>query len=119
MQALPAFCPEIVDMDVLPGPHVGNEPADILAVFDRRIAGLQVFQGHLVTDRDVIGADQAEGRIVVGDDAEHVRSGLQAFDDNNADIVLVIMDEQLGDRHRALLNTASFAPGLSSTFTLC
>jgi hypothetical protein len=44
-----------------------------------------------VADRNISLRDKLEARIVVRDNAKHLRPGRQTLNDNNADIVLVFM----------------------------
>jgi hypothetical protein len=80
--------------------HVGDDLADVLAVFDGGVALLQVLQRDLVADRHIALGGQAEGGIVVGDAAQHVGAGGQALDHDDPDIVGLFMDEKVRDfRH--------------------
>jgi hypothetical protein len=40
-----------------------------------------------------------EVRIILGDDAQHLGAGFQAFDDDNANVVLFVVDKQMGNTH--------------------
>ena len=82
-------------MDVATDLGAADHPADILAIFDDRIASLQRLQRDLVADRNVGLGSQPEIGIVRRDDAQHLGSGGQVFDDDDADIVVVIVDKKL------------------------
>jgi hypothetical protein len=54
-----------------------------------------------VANGNVIVNDELEIRIILGDDAQHLGAGFQAFDDDHADVVLFVMDKQMGNTHFA------------------
>ena len=88
--------------------------ADILAVFGDRIADLKIRQRNLVADGHIVVTRQLEIGIIMGHDAGHVRAGFQIFDDNHADIVLVVMDQQVRDTQRNLQRNSDRRLGRSS-----
>jgi hypothetical protein len=45
---------DVVDVDVLAAADIGDGLADVLPVFPDRVAGLDVLEGGLVADRDVV-----------------------------------------------------------------
>src|SRR3712207_6743776 len=55
----------VVDVDVLALADVGDRLADVLPVFPDRVAGLDVVQGGLVADRDIVlrGQDRKSTRL--------------------------------------------------------
>ncbi|MEI9985161.1 MAG: hypothetical protein WDN69_19385 [Aliidongia sp.] len=69
--------------------------ADILTIFDDRVAGRQVAQSHLVADRHGLADLQPEIAVVGRDDAQHRCGRRQILDHHDADIVLVIMHKQM------------------------
>ena len=85
---------------------IGNKPADIMAVFDRRLAIGQIAERNFVPDRHVIIDDKMKVGVVFGDDAQHLGSGLEAFNDNNADVVPFVMDKQMRNTHFAIYSYA-------------
>jgi len=76
---------------------IGDEAPNILSVFDRCIAIGQIGQSDLVTNGNVIVNDEREVRIILSNDAQHLGPGRQAFNHNNADVVLFVMDKQMGN----------------------
>jgi hypothetical protein len=90
---LPTLGFEIVGVDVVALFDIGNELADVLTIFDRRIAGRNILERDLVADRHIGIGVKLEARIVMRDDTQHLSSSRQAFDNNNADIVCVIMNQ--------------------------
>ncbi len=77
--------------------NVLDDLADILAIFDRGIPGLQVLQRDFVADCDIVGGRHAERRIVGRDHTHHVCSGLEVFDHDHANIVLMVVNKELRD----------------------
>ena len=69
--------------------------ADVFAVFIDGIAGGESGEGDFVTER--CGRDGGEGkfRIILRDDAKHVGTSGEVFDNNNADIVLFVVNKQM------------------------
>ncbi len=96
----------IVDVDVLARLGAAGHAADVLAVLDDGIALFQILERDLVADRYVVLGGDMDRRVVLGDDAEHLGSGLEVFDDDDADVVLGAMDQELrnvGLGHRPFL----------------
>jgi hypothetical protein len=86
-----------VGVDVPALGDVGDDLADVLAVLDGGVARLEVLQRDLVADGHIGAGGQAEGGIVMGDAAQHVGAGGQALDHDDADIVGLVMDQQVRD----------------------
>jgi hypothetical protein len=78
---------------------IGDEAPDILSVFDCCIAIGQIGQSDLVTNGNVVIDDEREVRIILGNDAQHLGPGRQAFNHDYADVVLFVMDKQMGNTH--------------------
>src|SRR5215207_1713400 len=98
-------------VNVLALADIGDGPADVLAVFPDGVAVLDVGDRHLVADRNVVPGDEAEVGVVVGHDAEHVGPGREALDDDDADRVLHVVNEQMRSPQGLLpriLNSALF-----------
>src|SRR5690606_6217816 len=74
---------------------VADHAADVLAILDDGVAGLQRLQSDLVTDRNVVLGDELGRRIVLSDDAQHVGAGLQVLDNDDADVVLWAVYEKM------------------------
>ena len=62
--------------------------------------GLRSLQRDLVADRNGLARRQPEVGIVLGDDAQHLGAGLEILDDDDADVVLAVMDQQVAERSR-------------------
>jgi hypothetical protein len=92
MGLLPALGFQIVGMDVSALFDISDELSDVLAVLDGRIARFDVLERDLVANRHIRVRDEFEAGIVMRDDTEHLGSGLQALDNDDADIVRVVMN---------------------------
>src|SRR5215813_1642868 len=66
----PALGFQIVHVHVLAGGDVLHDAADVLAVLDRGVAGLEIGQRHLVADRNVMLDGDRERAVVLRHDAE-------------------------------------------------
>jgi hypothetical protein len=73
--------------------------ANVLAVFPDRVAGFDVFQRDFVADRNVSFRLQLKGRVVLGDQAEHVGAGSEVLDHDHAARVLWTMNQKMGNAH--------------------
>ncbi|MDB6177419.1 GntR family transcriptional regulator [Paracoccus sp. Z330] len=89
---------------------VTDHLADVFAIFDDRVAGLQRLDRDLVADGDIGLGGQAEIRIVSCDDAQHLGARAEVFDDDDADVILVIVDQKLRNAQRIL----PFSDGMNS-----
>ena len=91
------------------GLDVGNRLADVLAVFPDRITLGDWLECNLVADRNVHLGGQAKIRVVMCNDSQHICSGLQAFNNDNADCVFLLMHQKMGLAHECfpLLETIS------------
>jgi hypothetical protein len=88
-----------MNVDVLALLDVGDGLADVVAVFDDRVALLDVIKRNLVSDGHVHLRLQLEGGIVGRDDAQHVGARGQSFDHDNAHRVFCIVNQQLRHCH--------------------
>ena len=93
--SLPALGFDVVSVDMTAFGDIRDNLADVLTVFDRSVAILEVFQRDFVADRNICARCQAEGRIVMGNAAEHVGACGQALDHDDADIVGLFMHQQV------------------------
>src|SRR5262245_61012790 len=93
----PALGLEVLDVDVLALLHRRDEAADVFAVLDRRISGLEIVECHLVADRNVVLHRDRERRVVLGDDAERIGAGTQALHHDHRDVVLRTVGEDVRD----------------------
>jgi hypothetical protein len=82
-------------MNVIAFPHRCHDPADVLTVFDHRVADRQVLQRDLVADGDVLVYDGAKLAVILGNDAEHVGTGSEILDDDHADVITAVVREQV------------------------
>jgi hypothetical protein len=79
--------------------NVCDDPANVLTVLDHGGTGFEVLQRNLVADGDVLLHCEPEIRVIGGNHAEHPAARCEAFNDNDADIVRAIMNEQLWGAH--------------------
>src|SRR4051812_41898392 len=94
----PALGLDVMNMEVLAAADRRDDAADVDAVLDHRVAGLVVAQGDLVTDRDVIPGDDRDVPVLLHDPAGQLLAGLDPLDDDDADAVPVLMDDEM-DAH--------------------
>src|SRR6266516_3629701 len=87
-KSLPALGLDVVNVGVLSGLDRRYDLADVHAIFDDRIADVHVLQRHLVPERDVLDARQANGAVFVVDQSGQGLPGLDAFDDDDRDRIL-------------------------------
>lgn len=86
-------------MNMLSARDGRDDLTDVLAVFDYGVSDLQVDEGNLVSDRNVVARREPEIGVVLGDDAQHVCARFQSFDHDNTNVVFVIVHEQLWNAH--------------------
>jgi hypothetical protein len=79
-------------MDVFTDTDRGDDTANIGSVFDCGIAIRQIGEGNFVADRDIVFGRQPKIAVVLGYDTEQLRTCLDTFDDDNADIIFLIVD---------------------------
>ncbi|MCB1470481.1 MAG: hypothetical protein KDK08_25775, partial [Rhizobiaceae bacterium] len=108
---LPPFRFAVLGMDVTADLDVADHLADVFAIFDHSVPSLQRLQRDLVSNRDVGLSGQAEIEIVGRNDAQHIGARSEVFDDDDADIILTIVDEKLWNTQKFLL----FANGMESS----
>ncbi|WP_410216465.1 hypothetical protein, partial [Paracoccus sp. (in: a-proteobacteria)] len=92
---LPPFRFAVLGVNMVANLGIADHLADVLAVFDDRVARLQRLKRDLVPNGNVRFCGEAEIRIVGGDDTQHFSAGGQILDDDDADIVLMIVDKKL------------------------
>src|ERR1700674_2220654 len=94
-ESLPALGLDVVNVGVLSGLDRRYDFADVHTIFDDRIADIHVLQRHLVPERDVLGARQANGAVFVENQSGQGLPGLDAFDDNDRDRILRIVQHAM------------------------
>ncbi len=70
-----------------------NHAARVFAVLDNSVALGKILDGDFVADWYVSLSGDREVGIVMGDHAQHLCAGRQAFNNNNADVVLMVMNQ--------------------------
>ncbi|MGI9251754.1 MAG: hypothetical protein ACR2PR_11250 [Pseudohongiellaceae bacterium] len=85
-------------MDMLAAPDRRGDNADILPVFDSARAFWQIRQCYLVPDGRIVLCRKAKVGVVFGNNAKHIGTGAQTFNNNNADIVNFVMHKKLRRR---------------------
>ena len=88
--------------------------ADVLAVFDTVSPRLMSVSATLWPIGTSILLSRLEGRIVGGDDAEHVGAGGEALDHHHADRVLLVVHQKMRNAHAPSQRRSSFC-GLIGT----
>jgi hypothetical protein len=69
-----------------------NEPTDVGAVLDRRVTLGEIDEGDLVPDRHVLLCGQLKIAVVFSNDAEQLSARLDTLDNDDADVVLLIVN---------------------------
>ena len=69
--------------------------ADVDAVLDHRVAHRHVLQRDLVADRNVLHALQRDRPVLVEDEPGERRAGLDAFDDDDRDRIVGIVQHAM------------------------
>ena len=95
MLSLPAFRFAVMRMNMGAFWDVGDNLANILAIFHGRVALFQILQRNFMADWNIRTSGKTECRIIMGDADQHVCASLQTLNNNNADIVVVFMHQQM------------------------
>src|SRR5581483_5039816 len=82
-------------MDMLALADGGRDSTDIFAVFHDRVPGSEIAQGDLMPDGHILDHGGAKFTVVLCNDAQHVGSGGEVFNDHDPDVVAVIVHEQM------------------------
>lgn len=96
---LPPFRFAVVGMHVLTDTGGADHLADVFPVLDHGVALAQRFQSDLVPNLNVVLGGEPKVRVVVRDNAQHVSPCGQPLHNDHANVVVVIMYEQLRMRH--------------------
>ncbi len=79
-----------------------NHPAHILSVFYDGVTFRKIFDRNLVADRNVCLGSKTEIGVVVRDNTEHISSCRQTLNDDDANIVFMVVDQQVGLTHNLI-----------------
>ena len=71
------------------------DATDVLAIFDHRLAHIEILQCNLMAERNVLAERAAKFTIVLGYHAEHFRACDEILDNDHADVIVPVMYEQL------------------------
>jgi GntR family transcriptional regulator len=82
---------DVVDVGVLPLADRLHDLADVHAVLDDGIADGHVLKRNLVADRNVLAAFELDRAVLVEDETGETRTGPDAFDDDDGDRVVGIV----------------------------
>jgi hypothetical protein len=72
-----------------------DDTADIFTVLDDGIAHRQIFQGDFMSQGDILVEDALKFTVILGNDAEQLRTGSEILDDHHADVVSPVVHEQV------------------------
>src|SRR5262249_42318719 len=89
---------DVVNVGVLSRLDGCNDLPDVDAVLDDRVAHVHVAQGNLVSERNVLGARQAGGAVLVENQSGQCLSGLDAFDDDDGNGILGVVQYAVNHR---------------------
>ena len=81
-------------VDVIALPGVFHNAANVDAILDDGVVLLQVDERNLVADRNVMPAFEPRCRVILRDDAQHVRTSCQVFHDHDADVIFRAMHQK-------------------------
>ena len=84
-------------VDVFALRDISNNFADVFAVLHSRITCFEIGQSDFVANWHIVLRGQTERRVVVSDAAQHIRTCGQAFNDDNANVVCLLVNEQVRD----------------------
>src|SRR5690348_15479253 len=93
--ASPALRLQIMSVDVIALADRSDYAAYVLAILHDRVAYREVAQRDLVADRHVMVGYGAQLAVILCYDAKQVGARLEAFDDDDADVVPAIVYEQM------------------------
>src|SRR5260370_31368842 len=122
LMTLPALGLDIVHVGVLTHLDGSHGPADVDAVLDHRLVGLQLADRELVTDRDVVFRTDLDLLVLVHDPAGQLLPRLHALDDDHSDGVVFVVHHEtnhgIRQRQRGLPAFGSTGRGQSWMLTL-
>ena len=84
-----------MDVDVITLRDVSHGVADVLAVFDDRIAIADILQGKFVPQRNRIVNGKADGLVGIHDPAQKIVSCRNVLNHNNTHGVAVVVDQKI------------------------
>ena len=84
-----------MDVDVITLRDIGHGVADVLAVFDDRIAIADILQGKFVPQRNRIVHGQADGLVAIHNPARQVVARCDAFHNDHTDDVALIVNQKI------------------------
>jgi hypothetical protein len=76
-------------------PDGGDYAANVFAILDDGLTDCEVLERNLVSDGYILVGDAAKLAVILGHNAEHVRTGGQIFDDDHADVVAAVVHEKV------------------------
>src|SRR5215510_2992135 len=91
----PALGLHIVHVGMLADLDVGDRFSDVEAVLDDGVAPADRAGGELVPDRDVVERFDLQRRIVLHQPAGQLLPGLDALDDDDADGILLVVNQEM------------------------
>src|SRR3569833_561476 len=93
--ASPALRLQIMSVDVVAFADRRDYAADVLAILHDRVAYREVAQRDLVADGHVMVGYGAQLAVILRHDAQQFGPCLEAFDDDDTDVVAMIMYQQM------------------------
>src|SRR3546814_5540947 len=97
---------EVMDVDVIALADIGHGLTDGMAVLEDRITILDGLQGDLMTDRDAVQRLHLDGLVGFHDPSGQLLAGFDVFGEDDADGILFVVHNELGDRKSTRLNSS-------------
>jgi len=85
----------VMYVDVIALGDIGHGVADVLAIFDDRLAVTDIPQGKFVSKRDRVVNGKADGLVAIHDPARKIVSCRNTLNHNNTHGVAVIMNQKI------------------------
>ena len=95
LHELPPLGFDIVDVHVFAFLDGGDDLSDVSIVFENCVSSGEIFEGQLVSDRDVVDNFEVNGLVFLHDPAGRILAGLQTFHHHHADAVDFFMDYEI------------------------
>ena len=86
---------DVMDVDVITLRDIGHGVADILAIFDDRIAIANILQGKFMPQRNRIVDSQADGLVAIHNPTRQVVARCDAFHNDHTDDVALIVNQKI------------------------
>lgn len=80
---------------MIPFSDCGDGAADVVAVFENGVAGVDFFQGDFMAERNGVERFERDGFVGLHDPAGEILAGPGVFDDHHADGVGFVVNNEM------------------------